>query len=201
MLIVIDGVEGAGKSTQVARLADRLRAEGQLVTTIRDPGGTPLGEAIRTIVKGTGVHYKICDKAELLLFAASRAQMMEEAVNPALLKGIVICDRFWYSTIAYQGHGRGLSITSPEMVVAINYPTPDITFILDVTLATSRHRVKSRGVAKDRIEGEHDSFFEKVSAGFKALWFMPGAVVINANNDEAQVSQDIWEWYCKLKEK
>ncbi|MDR2862554.1 MAG: dTMP kinase, partial [Puniceicoccales bacterium] len=111
-LITFEGSEGAGKSTQITLLAERLRAQGRTVCVVREPGGTDLGEEIRRILKHAPYGERLSDRAELLLFAASRAQLVSEVIRPTLAAGgVVLCDRFTDSTVVYQGCGRGLSET------------------------------------------------------------------------------------------
>src|SRR5271156_407258 len=114
LFITFEGTEGCGKSTQVAVLAERLRALGHRVRTLREPGGTPIGEEIRHTLKHSKNNAAMTSEAELLLMNASRAQLVREVIRPALNNGdIVVCDRFYDSTTAYQGYGRGLNL---EMV-------------------------------------------------------------------------------------
>ena len=162
-LIVFEGGEGTGKSTQAARLADRLGAE-----LTREPGGTPLGELVRGVVLD-GSAGDVAPRAELLLFAAARAQHVSERILPALEAGRdVVCDRFVGSTIAYQGYGRGLALE--DVLVASELATAglrvDLTVLLDLDPTGALVR---RNADADRIEAEDLAFHERVRAGFCSL--------------------------------
>jgi len=161
--IVFEGGEGTGKSTQAERLARHL---GALLT--REPGGSALGDAVRALFLGEAVGV-ISPRAELLLVAAARAQHVVELISPTLLAGRdVVCDRFSGSTLAYQGHGRGLPLE--DVLVASELATaglqPDLTVLLDLDPAVAKARRKSEA---DRIEAEGDAFHERVFAGFRAI--------------------------------
>ena len=166
MLISIDGGDGCGKSTQMTLLADWLRESGKDVFTCRDPGSTPLGEAVREIL----LHrhdMAISRESEMLLFMAARAQMVREMIFPALEKGqIVITDRFLLSTIVYQGYAGGLSVEAIEQVgrIATSGLLPDLTFILDISLEDAELRFGHR--EKDRMERMDKHFHYLVREGF-----------------------------------
>src|SRR5580693_5870715 len=118
LFITFEGTEGCGKSTQVTLLADRLRALGHRVRTLREPGGTPIGEEIRHTLKHSLANAAMTAEAELLLMNASRAQLVREVIRPALAAGeVVVCDRFYDSTTAYQGHGRELDLDKVKAVI------------------------------------------------------------------------------------
>lgn len=154
-----------------------------------------MGEELRHLLKrGT---MNVSPKAELLMFAAARAQLIHEVILPALEAGeIVVCDRFYHSTVAYQGYGRGLMAdVENAMAVAVGSLSPHITFVLDLTLEASHDRLKKRGEAKDRIEQEKDDFFNRVRDGFRSYWGQPGIVVLDASRPEAEVHEAVWkEW-------
>ena len=168
-LITLEGGEGAGKSTLLAGLQKHLRAQGVELVQTREPGGTPLGEAVRAIVLDPA-HRDMCAEAELLLMFASRAQLVRECIEPALAAGQwVLCDRFTDASYAYQGGGRGVPnerIATLEQW-ATGGLTPDLTLLLDLPVATGRARAAGRGEA-DRIEVEGDTFFERVRAAYRA---------------------------------
>ncbi|MBM7120093.1 dTMP kinase [Dyella kyungheensis] len=168
-LITLEGGEGAGKSTLLAGLQKHLLAQGVALVQTREPGGTPLGEAVRAIVLDP-VHREMCAESELLLMFASRAQLVRECVEPALAAGQwVLCDRFTDASYAYQGGGRGVPnerIATLEQW-ATGGLTPDLTLLLDLPVATGRARAAGRGEA-DRIEVEGDTFFERVRAAYRA---------------------------------
>lgn len=171
LFVTFEGCEGVGKSTHVAQLAERFRAENYRVRTLREPGGTPLGEEIRAMLKHSTspLHYR----TELLLFNASRAQLVDEVVRPALAQGeLVLCDRFYDSSIAYQVYGRGLPLAEVEQIIgfAINGLQPDITFFIDappeVGMSNRAHQSKRQ---IDRFEDEAKAFHQRVYGGFQAL--------------------------------
>lgn len=168
-LITLEGGEGAGKSTLLAGLQKHLLVQGVDLVQTREPGGTPLGEAVRSIVLDP-VHRGMCAESELLLMFASRAQLVRECIEPALAAGQwVLCDRFTDASYAYQGGGRGVPkerIATLEQW-ATGGLTPDLTLLLDLPVATGRARAAGRGEA-DRIEVEGDTFFERVRAAYRA---------------------------------
>jgi dTMP kinase len=167
--ITLEGGEGAGKSTLLAGLRQHLLGQGVDLVLTREPGGTPLGEAVRAIVLDPAQR-GMCAESELLLMFASRAQLVRECIAPALAAGQwVLCDRFTDASYAYQGGGRGV----PEARIAtleqwaVGELRPDLTLLLDLPVATGRARAAGRGEA-DRIEVEADAFFERVRAAYRA---------------------------------
>ena len=143
-LITFEGIDGAGKSTQIQLLEAEFNKLGILYKTFREPGGTDLSEKIREILLDKD-NLELYSNAESLLFAAARAQLTVEQIKPAIAKGeCVICDRFTDSTIAYQGHGRGLNIKNLEIInnIATEGLTPDITFILDIDPGKASERMR-----------------------------------------------------------
>jgi dTMP kinase len=170
MLITFEGIDGCGKSSQAKLLADRLRDAGIKTLLVREPGGTELSEHIRSILLERHHDEPLSHAAELLLFAASRAQLIQEVIEPALKRNaVVICDRFTDSTIAYQGYGRGLPLAYVRSVneLATAGITPDMTFLIDVPIDLAVHRRK--GMGDDRMEAESLSFFNHVIQGYMAL--------------------------------
>ncbi|HYV16156.1 MAG TPA: dTMP kinase [Conexibacter sp.] len=169
-LITIEGIDGAGKTTLAAALAAALRDRGIAVTLLREPGGVAAAERIRTLVQDPAL--QVGARAEALLYAAARAQLVEEALAPALARGEwVLLDRFVDSSLAYQGAGRALGI---EAVRAINaFATgdlvPDRTLLLRIDPALGRTRQDGRGEEPDRLERETDAFFAAIAAGYDAL--------------------------------
>ncbi|MFT6153828.1 MAG: dTMP kinase [Bermanella sp.] len=159
--ITIEGIEGVGKSTNIAFVRSWLESHGINCLLTREPGGTELGEALRSLLLHGG---EVSDKAELLMMFAARAQHLEEKIKPALEQGVwVICDRFTDSTYAYQGGGRMLNvdwITSLEELVLESFQ-PDLTLLLDAPVEIGRARAAKRGAA-DRIEAEDIAFFNRV---------------------------------------
>ncbi len=175
-LITFEGNEGSGTSTQIALLADYLRAEGLTVQVLREPGGTPIGEEIRHTLKHSPHNQAMTPETELLLMNASRAQLVREVIRPALAAGqAVLCDRFYDSTIVYQGYGRKLDLQQVRSIieVAVGNTRPDLTLLLVVPLAVSEARRQLRRVngpnPRDRFEEADRQFFERVEHGYQAL--------------------------------
>jgi dTMP kinase len=169
-LITIEGLDGAGKTTLARGIMDALHARGINVELLREPGGVAASERIRTLVKDPGL--RVGPRAEALLYAAARAQLVEEALAPALEAGRwILLDRFVDSSLAYQGAGRALGI---EQVRAINaFATgglaPDRTLLLRIDPALGRSRQDGRGEAPDRLEQEADDFFAAIAAAYDEL--------------------------------
>ena len=166
-LIVFEGAEGAGKTTQIRLLADRLKAARIPHTTVREPGGTPVGDAIRGIL--LHADQEIIASTEALLFMASRAELIARGIGPSLEAGkMVLLDRFFLSTYAYQIFGRGLP--EPEVRAANRLATgglvPDLTLLLDVAAAEGLGRADARG-ARDRMERSGDDFHQRVTSAFR----------------------------------
>ena len=173
LFITFEGTEGCGKSTQIALLAERLRALGQRVRTLREPGGTLIGEEIRHTLKHSEHNHAMTAETELLLMNASRAQIVREVIRPALAAGeMVLCDRFYDSTTAYQGYGRELDLEKVKSVIdfAVGGTKPDLTLFLHVPAEVSAERLRSRqstlGFVRDRIEEADRKFFERVAHGY-----------------------------------
>jgi len=173
--ITFEGSEGCGKSTQVKRLAARLEQAGIRTLVTREPGGTAIGEKIRDLLQFAPESFAMTPETEVLLFEASRAQLVHETIQPALEQGtIVISDRFSDSTTVYQGVARKLS---PEIVATLNAfavgdARPDVTFILDIDVETARARLLRRVrpvQVKDRMEEEPVEFYERVCQGYREL--------------------------------
>ena len=171
--ISFEGGEGCGKSTQIRLLAAALEAQGHSVLMTREPGGTPLGEALRDLLQHNPAGEQMVPEAELLLFAASRAQLAREVIQPALQAGkIVLCDRYLDSTTVYQGVARKLDAQAVAAInnFAVGSVRPDRTFLLDLDPKTGLERVRARTEGKlDRMEDQASTFFEAVRQGFLAL--------------------------------
>ena len=168
-LITFEGIDGAGKSTQIQLLEAEFNKLGILYKTFREPGGTDLSEKIREILLDKD-NLELYSNAESLLFAAARAQLTVEQIKPAIAKGeCVICDRFTDSTIAYQGHGRGLNIKNLEIInnIATEGLTPDITFILDIDPGKASERMRAE--SPDRMEAAGIEFFQKIRQGYHQI--------------------------------
>ena len=171
--ITFEGSEGCGKTTQIEALAKALEAQGKTVLITREPGGTLIGEKIRNLLQDPSHKNEISDMTELLLFSASRAELIVSRIQPALKRGeIVICDRFYDSTYVYQGLGRAIDM---EIVEQLNQSTvgtlkPDLTILLDLDAKVGIERAKSRQSGElDRIENESLAFFEAVRNGYLEL--------------------------------
>ena len=170
LFITLDGIDGCGKSTQLRLLADYLRQQGRKVLLTRDPGGPEISEKIRQLILHPG-HGAMSSRCELMLYEASRAQLVEEVIRPALAAGkIVLCDRFFHATLAYQGAGRQLG--QPDIRWLNRFATarlvPDLTFILDLNIALARARRQRAGKAPDRLEQETTAFHRRIRTAFLA---------------------------------
>ncbi len=193
--VTFEGPDGSGKTTQIKRVAEVLRDRGYEVVLTREPGGTKISEDIREILLDP--KNSMSDRTEALLYAAARAQHVEELIIPALREGkIVLCDRFTDSTLAYQGYGRGISLALLETVnkLAIGDLKPDLTIILDIKpeegLTRIRDkRLKDSNTTEDRIEQETLEFHERVRSGFLNLALeAPGRYkIIWATSSEEQI--------------
>jgi dTMP kinase len=169
-LITIEGLDGAGKSTLAAALAQAIEERGARVKLLREPGGVVLSERIRELVKDPAL--QIGARAEALLYAAARAELVDERVRPLLDEGItVLLDRFVDSSLAYQGAGRGLGTVRVRdiNVFATGKLTPDRTLLLRISPATGRERQQTRGGERDRLERESGPFFEAIAAAYEQL--------------------------------
>ena len=200
LFITLEGAEGAGKTTQAQELSDALRRRGRDVCQTREPGGTPLGEILRRVLKDAEAGTAICADAELFLFAASRAQLMQEIILPQVrCGGVVVCDRFADSTTVYQGAARGLAPARIEAVHDLlpERRWPDLTVVLDIDAKTGLQRRERHGPGPgaDRFEMEPEQFHERVRAGFLALArACPDRVrIVRADRPVAVVHQEILE--------
>ena len=176
LLITFEGNEGSGKSTQIDLLQERLEATGRTVIKLREPGGTGLGELLRDILKTPKDGVAIDPVAELLLMNASRAQLVRQVIRPALDRGeVVLVDRFFDSTVVYQGYGRGLDINLVQKIidVAIGDTRPSLTFLLKVSVSVSEERRATRNssnpASRDRFEESERAFFERIDQGYESL--------------------------------
>lgn len=190
--ITFEGIEGVGKSTQLAHAALHLQGRGIDPLLTREPGGTPLAESLRALVlqrrdEPVGV------TAELLMIFAARASHVANVIAPALARGRwVLCDRFTDATEAYQGAGHGVAGSTIRQLAAIAHPglTPDLTLLLDAPPAVALARVTSRGLSLDRFEAESEKFFERVRRGYLDIAAREPVRVrlIDATGDERQVA-------------
>ncbi|PZR75060.1 MAG: dTMP kinase [Chthoniobacterales bacterium] len=203
--ITFEGSEGCGKSTQVKRLASRLEQAGLQVLITREPGGTAIGEKIRDLLQFAPESSAMTPETEVLLFSASRSQLVRETIRPALEQGaIVISDRFFDSTTVYQGVARKLE---PMMVATLNDfavgpDRPDLTIILDVDVATARVRMQRRVrrvTVIDRMESEPDEFYERVCEGYRELALREPARVrlLDGSRSPDEIETEIWREVSK----
>jgi dTMP kinase len=199
--ITFEGNEGSGKSTQVPLLADRLRAAGYVVRALREPGGTPIGEEIRHTLKHSPHNGAMAPETELLLMNASRAQLVREVIRPALEAGeIVLCDRFYDSTVAYQGYGRGLGLKAINATIefAVGPTRPDLTllFLLPQTVSEQRRLARQGGLppVRDRFEEADREFFLRVNRGYEAIAKAePGRVrTLDATGGIEAIREAVW---------
>lgn len=207
LFITMEGPEGSGKTTHAHRLIARLEARGLQVMYTREPGGTPTGETIRDILQYDKAGEPICPETEMLLFSASRAQLVRHVILPALEQGSwVVCDRFFDSTTAYQGYGRGFPM---EHVLAINAfavgpAIPDRTLLLDVPVERGFERLQARyadsDAQRDRIEMEALSFHRRVREGYLELARRETGRfrMIDADREPDAVEESVWKHVREL---
>ena len=202
LFITFEGTEGCGKSTQIELLAKTLRVLGYRVLTLREPGGTPIGEEIRHTLKHSKANVAMTPETELLLMNASRAQIVRETIRPALAVGdVVLCDRFYDSTTVYQGFGRGLDLSLVKSVIdfAVGDTRPDLTLLLHVTPEVSAERLASRQSTlpfiRDRMEEGDRHFFARVAKGYEAIAAAePDRVrVVDGTGPIEVVGAKVWE--------
>jgi dTMP kinase len=201
LFISLEGIEGCGKTTQIKILASRLEDLGIRVLVTREPGGCPISDQIRQILLNPGNNLLVA-KAELLLYAAARAQHVDEIIAPALQKGaIVLCDRFSDATLAYQGYGRGLDLELIHLLndVAAGTCRPHLTLLLDMPAEQGITRARARNAAsagpdEDRFEQEALAFHLKVRQGYLELARRAASRfrIIDADGTPEQVADRIW---------
>lgn len=228
LFITFEGTEGSGKSTQIALLAEKLVGIGLTVHRLREPGGTPIGEEIRHTLKHSEANQAMTAEAELLLMNASRAQLVREVIRPGLANGeVILCDRFYDSTTAYQGYGRELDLKRVSEVInfAVGETRPDLTLLLHVPIQMSEERRRSRQTMlievpqnagtmpggalpfaetqRDRMEEADRNFFERVENGYRAIAAAePGRVkLLDATQSRELVTGAIWRLVEPLLEK
>jgi dTMP kinase len=192
VFITFEGLDGCGKSTQMELLAEALRERGYVVLVTREPGGTALGEAIRSILLDPR-HRGMSARAEALLYAAARAHLVEEVIRPALSDGqVVLCDRYLDSSLAYQGYGRGLGTDDIIMlnIWATQGLFPDLTLFLDLAESVRSTRLAA---VPDRLEAEDEDFHRRVEEGYRLLLTQHRHRIrrIDATGDEAEVQRRV----------
>jgi len=198
LLISFEGAEGSGKSTQIAHLAEHLQQIKRDVVVTREPGGTQIGEEIRHLLIHNNKSAEMSAETELLLFAASRAQLVRELIVPSLRRGaIVICDRYLDSSTVYQGVARNLALDPVQQIneFAVGDVMPDLTIVLDVPAKVSLARIRQRASdLPDRMERENIHFYEVVRKGYLVLAkSLPRRFfVVNGILPEAKIQQAIW---------
>lgn len=193
MFFSFDGIDGVGKSTQMKLFVEWLEARGQAPVTCRDPGSTPLGEQIRSLLLGHNDAAPIGTRSEMLLYMAARAQLVDEVIRPALDAGaIVVSDRFLLANIVYQGHAGGLDVETVRQVgaAAIDGITPGCTFLLDMDPAVALKRMARE---LDRVESRGDEYRQQLRAGFLTEARKMGGMVhiINAAREVAAIQAEI----------
>jgi dTMP kinase len=201
--ISFEGSEGSGKSTQIRLLAERLQRHGLTPVVVREPGGTAIGESIRHLLKHDTNAGRMFPETELLLFAASRAQLVREIIAPALQEGkVVLCDRYLDSTTVYQGVARKLASSRVQAVneFAVGDLLPDATLVLDIDAEEGMRRATSRGNGTpDRMESESIDFYQRVRQGYLVLAeSLPERfLVVSAQQDIHTIADQIWHELSK----
>ncbi|MFP4163443.1 MAG: dTMP kinase [Chitinispirillaceae bacterium] len=204
LFVTFEGIDGCGKSTQLSRVADMLRAQGYTCTVTREPGGTPISERIREILISPN-YSEMCSRTELFLYLAARAQHVTQKILPALQRGeIVLCDRFQEATFAYQGYGRGLKLDFLKKVnaFATQGHSPDCTFIFDIPVELSRERLSRMAKAQDRLESAGDEFFSRIREGYRAAAHANSKdmVLLDGSQTVETLTRDVCARICELIE-
>lgn len=196
LFVTFEGSEGCGKSTQIRHLATWLVEKGKECVTTREPGGTPAGDEIRHLLQHAPQGHGLAPEAELLLFAASRAQLVRELILPALADGkVVVSDRFHDSTTVYQGVARKLAAPQVASInnFAIDACIPDVTFLLDMDAREAYARIHRRERPADRMESEPLAFYEAVREGYRRVAAAESGrfVVLNATLPEEELAASV----------
>ncbi len=202
MFITFEGLDGAGKSTQIQRLRMRLEASGRKVTCTREPGGTVIGERIRALLLNP--EDTICPQTEVLLYAASRAELVQNVIRPALTRReVVFCDRYVDASLAYQGAGLGMGIDEVRRInqYATGELVPDLTFLFDLPVQVSKERIlhSGRPTKPDRIEQRDVEYFNRVRDAFMQIAQKePNRVLLlDATNSPDILEEEIWRMTTK----
>jgi dTMP kinase len=197
LLITFEGPDGSGKTTQVKRLAEHLRSRSCNVLAVREPGGTSISEQIRNVLHSLA-NREMQPRTEILLYCAARAQLVGQVIRPHLQSGgVVICDRYTDSTLAYQGYGHGLDLPTLRMILdfATGGLKPDITFYLDIDVEEGLKRRKTGGDEWNRMDDLTVEFHRRVRAGYLEMIAQEPArwVVVDAARDAEAIAREIWE--------
>ncbi len=197
MLITFEGIDYSGKSTQAKLLVDRLEKHGKEVVFLREPGGTSISEKIRNILLDKK-HLELKQITELFLFSAARTQLVNEVILPALQAGkVVVCDRFYDSTTAYQGYGRGINLDDIQAInrIATSGTKPHLTFFIDIEIDEIFKRQIAAGLSADRMESSGRDFFERVRNGYWQLAEMESDrfIVVSGKLQIDEIHKEIWD--------
>jgi dTMP kinase len=197
MFITFEGLDYSGKSTQANLLVERLQKHGKEVIFIREPGGTAISEKIRDILLDKQ-HLELRQIAELFLFSAARTQVVDEVILPALKSGkVVVCDRFYDSTTAYQGYGRGIDLDDVQAInrIATSGTKPDLTFFIDIEIDEISIRQIAAGLSADRMESSGRDFFERVRNGYWELAEKESnrLIVVGGKQPVEVIHREIWD--------
>jgi len=195
MFITFEGIDKSGKTTQSKFLIERLSNLGYTVKFLREPGGTKISEKIRDILLDID-NKEMFPSTEFLLYSASRAQLVNEVIIPALNNNeVIVCDRYYDSSLAYQGFGRGIDLNIINFINNFAAPVkPDLTFFMDIHISELNHRTNKMYVQKDRLEISGDSFFNKVREGYLSIAHNEPDrfVVIDGSKPKVEISSLIW---------
>jgi dTMP kinase len=196
LFITFEGPEGSGKTTQARRLAQRLAGCGSNVLALREPGGTSIGEQIRDVLHSLD-NREMQSRTEILLYCAARAQLVGQVIRPHLKAGgVVLCDRYADSTLAYQGYGRGLDLAMLRMILdfATSGLKPDLTLYLDIDVEAGLRRKKVGGEEWNRMDDLEVDFYRRVRAGYLEMLAQEPArwAVIDAAQDAETIADEVW---------
>jgi dTMP kinase len=197
MFVTFEGLDFSGKSTQATILVEKLKQRHAVVHFLREPGGTKISERIRDLLLDKK-NLEMSDAAELLLFSAARAQLVKEVIVPALQRGkIVVCDRYFDSTTAYQGYGRGINLDAVKSInrLATEGTDPDVTFFVDIPVEEIEHRKQRAGMSFDRMESSGRAFYERVRRGYQEIARSEAHrfITLDGTTRVEEIAGDIWK--------